>query len=431
MKRTILLGLNELNFDYIKYYANKGKLPNFKYLFDNFQVFETISEKKHELLEPWIQWVTVHTGKNYADHKIFRLGDITESNSLNQIFEYLEEKGATVGAISPFNADNRLKNPEFFVPDPWTKTKVSGNWLIKGLYEAIHQSVNDNANGKLRIKTIITLIIALLRYVPFSRLFDYLKLINERKLPGVKAIILDNLLADVFISLDNSKKPIFSNLFLNSGAHIQHHYLFNSIAYKGNLKNPEWYCQSAYDPLSKVLIHYDKIIGRLLKQCDRIIIATGLHQQPHKHMTFYWRINKHAEFLKKIGVVNFIEVIPRMSRDFLVNFDSKDSAKIAEQRIKSFVFKKDLKEIFSVDNRGESLFVELIYPDNIIHGDSILSKILNIEIENFKSFISFVAIKNGEHNGTGYLTSSFDLELKKNKIELTQIRGIIEKSVIG
>ena len=44
-------------------------------------------------------------------------------------------------------------------------------------------------------------------------------------------------------------KPDFSNLFLNSGAHIQHHYLFNSKAYLGNIKNPEWYCPKDYDPL--------------------------------------------------------------------------------------------------------------------------------------------------------------------------------------
>ena len=33
-------------------------------------------------------------------------------------------------------------------------------------------------------------------------------------------------------------QPDFSNLFLNSGAHIQHHYLFNSKAYVGDIKNP-------------------------------------------------------------------------------------------------------------------------------------------------------------------------------------------------
>ena len=33
-KKTILLGLNELNFDYIKFYVDQGLLPNFKKIFE-------------------------------------------------------------------------------------------------------------------------------------------------------------------------------------------------------------------------------------------------------------------------------------------------------------------------------------------------------------------------------------------------------------
>jgi len=32
MKKIVLLGLNELNFDYIKYYINQGELSSFKRL---------------------------------------------------------------------------------------------------------------------------------------------------------------------------------------------------------------------------------------------------------------------------------------------------------------------------------------------------------------------------------------------------------------
>lgn len=40
--KTILLGLNELNFDYIKFYINKGLLPNFKKIFDIQSPLKTI-----------------------------------------------------------------------------------------------------------------------------------------------------------------------------------------------------------------------------------------------------------------------------------------------------------------------------------------------------------------------------------------------------
>jgi len=102
-KNTILIGLNEINFDFLEVYIRKGHLKNFAELFKNSKITKTVSESKYELLEPWIQWVTIHTGKTYDEHKIFRLGDIVDHQNLSQIFEELESKGKSIGAVSPFN----------------------------------------------------------------------------------------------------------------------------------------------------------------------------------------------------------------------------------------------------------------------------------------------------------------------------------------
>jgi hypothetical protein len=430
-KKTILLGLNELNFDYIKFYVNLGLLPNFKKIFEIQTPIETVSENEYKLLEPWVQWVTIHSGKSYKEHTIFRLGDIVDNPELSQIFEELESEGLSVGAVSPFNAENRLKKPAFFVPDPWTKTNPSGNWIVKALYQAVHQSVNDNAKSKMNFKSIFSLGLGLLLYVPLSRWSHYLKTVFNAKKPGAKALILDSLLADVHLTLWKKYKPDFSNLFLNSGAHIQHHYLFNSKAYDGNIKNPEWYCPKDYDPLIHILSEYDRQIGKLLKLKNvKIIVATGLHQQPHEHLTFYWRIKEHVKFAEKIGIKYFAEISPRMSRDFLVKFNNEMDASNAEKLLNSFYASIDNIKIFEVDNRGKSLFVELVYPNDISENDSIYSKESKFKLDSFKSYLAFVAIKNGEHNGIGYLTSNFDLKLE-NKIKLTDLKSIIKKIALS
>jgi len=430
-KKTILLGLNELNFDYIKFYIDQGLLPNFKKIFEIQPPIETVSENEYKLLEPWVQWVTIHSGKSYKEHNIFRLGDIVNNPKLSQIFEELEAEGLSVGAVSPFNAENRLNNPSFFVPDPWTKTNPSGNWIVKALYQAVHQSVNDNAKSKLNLKTIFSLGLGLLLYVPLSRWSHYIKTVFNVKKPGAKALILDSLLADVHLALWKKNKPDFSNLFLNSGAHIQHHYLFNSKAYQGDLKNPDWYCSVDNDPLIQILSEYDYQIGKLLKLKDvKLIIATGLHQQPHEHLTFYWRLKEHVKFAEMIGVKNFSEILPRMSRDFLVKFNKETDAVNAEKLLNSFYASKDNIKIFEVDNRGISLFVELLYPNDIEDNDSIHSKESDLKLERFKSYLAFVAIKNGEHNGIGYLSSNFDLKSEK-KINLTDLKAIIKKTALS
>ena len=429
--KTILVGLNEINFDFINYYISKGVLPNFKKLFEIQKPIKTTSESEYELLEPWIQWVSIYSGKNFKDHKVFRLGDIVNYPKLSQIFEELEADGLKVGAISPFNAANRLKKPSFFVPDPWTKTLFSGSWILNGLYIAIQQSVNDNAKSKLNLKSMISLGLGFLMFVPFYRWFKYLKTILKIKNPGAKAVILDSLLADVHLTLWKKYKTDFSFLFLNAGAHIQHHYLFNSLAYQGDLKNPEWYCPVKFDPLIEILSEYDYQIGELLKIKDvKLIIATGLHQQPHEHLTFYWRIKDHVKFAKMIGIKNFSEILPRMSRDFLVKFKNENDALNAENLLNCFCASKDDIKIFKVDNRGKSLFVEFVYPNDIEDQDSIYSKETKFTVEKFKSHISFVAIKNGEHNGIGYVTSNFDLK-QKEIIELSSLKSIIKKVALS
>lgn len=429
--KTIFLGLNELNFNFIKYYINQGLLPNFKKIFEIQRPIETVSEIEYKLLEPWVQWVTIHTGKTFKEHNVFRLGDIVNNPELSQIFEELEADGLSVGAVSPFNAENRLKTPSFFVPDPWTKTEVSGNWIVKALYQAIHQSVNDNAKSKLNINSMIFLGLGLLLYVPISRWLYFLNIIFKVKHPGVKAVVLDSLLADVHLTLWKKYKPDFSYLFLNSGAHIQHHYLFNAKAYHGDLKNPDWYCQDGFDPLIQILSEYDYQIGKILNLKDvKLIIATGLHQQPHEHLTFYWRLKEHVKFAEVIGIKNFSEILPRMSRDFLVKFNNETDTLNAENLLNSFYSSKDDVKIFEVDNRGNSLFVELVYANDIFESDSIYSKESNLKLEKFKSYVAFVAIKNGEHNGIGYVTSNFDLKLE-NQINLTDLKSIIKNVALS
>jgi len=315
---VILLELNEVNFDHLQVYAANGDTPHLQRLIDAHGISETISERNYEELEPWIQWVTAHTGKTLTEHGVFRLGDIV-NHDIAQIWERLEDQGLRVGAVSPMNAKNRTRNAAFFVPDPWTPTSVTGGVLSKRLYGAIAQAVNDNARSRLTPASIAWLLAGLARYgrpVNYG-LYGRLAAKVGRK-PWYKAMLLDLLLADVFVRETHSKAPDFVSLFLNGAAHIQHHYMFNCRAYRGPRRNPEWYISRLEDPVGEVYKLYDRIVGQILGAFPRarLLIATGLHQNPHDDVTFYWRLKNHAAFLTGIGA-SFDRVEPRMSRDFM------------------------------------------------------------------------------------------------------------------
>src|SRR4051794_16443678 len=104
--QLLLLEFNEINFDSVAFYCAHGRLPNFRRLIDEHGWHTTTSEQAYEHIEPWIQWVTAHTGLSLAEHGVFRLGDIARTE-IPQIWERLEERGLKVGAVSPMNAKHR------------------------------------------------------------------------------------------------------------------------------------------------------------------------------------------------------------------------------------------------------------------------------------------------------------------------------------
>ena len=287
-RRLLLIELNELNFNVVGEYIEAGySLPNFSRLL-KFENRVTTSESQYHLLEPWIQWVSVHSGKTFDEHNVFRLGDAVLKKP-EQLFELLESRGVRVGAISPMNALNALASPAYFVPDPWTDTPSDGSILSRMLTTAIRQTVNDNSEGKITVKSKFFLAVCLLFLVrPTSYLKLIRKLLGSRGRSWQKALFLDRFLHEIHITLLRRSKPHFSTIFFNAGAHIQHHYFLNSISSLATEKtNPDWYVDRMEDPFADMLTEYDDIIGELLDQDKwEIIVATGLTQRPVERSVF-------------------------------------------------------------------------------------------------------------------------------------------------
>lgn len=400
MTSVVVLELNEVNFDFVKAYASQGQLPEFNRLIQTHGLSETTSEREYREWEPWIQWVTAHSGKTLAEHGVFRLGDIVDAD-VDQIWEQLERQGLSVAAMSPMNASNRLTSPAFFLPDPWTKTAMTGPKAVCRLYAVLAEAVNDNASGRMTPSMIVELIGGLIRYARPANYLTYLK-VMAGSLTGSwrRAIFLDLLLGDLFIHLMKTTKPRFATVFMNAAAHIQHHYMFSSAVYDGGIKNPDWYVAGGHDPILEIYQIYDRQIGAIQKALPdaRLMIATGLHQVPHGRETYYWRLREHRAFLELMDIP-FADVRPLMSRDFVIECRTGAEALRAESLLDRVVA-DDGAPLFTIDNRGRDLFVEFAYPKNIEAGTG--WRLDNRHFNELKSHVAFVAIKNGEHDGIGY-----------------------------
>lgn len=418
--KLILLSFNELNFDFIRYYLKNKKYNNFSKIID--KISNTKSEKKYDLLEPWIQWVSIYTGKKAEQHKIFRLGDIVKSNE-ETIFDKIGEN-YSVGAISPMNINNNLKSSGYFIPDPWTNTISDNNFWSKKIHNTISFFVKGNANKSFSIKNYFNLLIIIIKFISFKNIYLYIFLIlTSAKYKWRKALFLDLLLNDIHLKLINEKKVNFSNLFLNAFAHIQHHYfLFSPAVTNTNFKIPGWYKKNIRkDPIEEALYIYDKILGDYLSIKDyKLIIATGLTQVPYDILKFYYRLKNHNKFFEKFNIKSF-KVIELMSRDFILQFTNDITCKNASNIIKNISL-NNIK-IFKVDNRGDNLFITLTYPYEITAKDKIfIDDINNLNILNF---VSFVAIKNGMHSGDGFYYDNISKRKIEDNIDIIKIYEII------
>lgn len=398
--RLMLIELNEINFDVVSFYIERGEnLSGFKKIFEK-GIANTDSELEYKNLEPWIQWASVHTGKTFKEHKVFRLGDFVNSTD-EQFFEQVEKAGFSVGAVSPMNASNKLKNPAYFIPDPWTQTPCDNSFFSKSITDAIVQAVNDNSQSKLTFKTIFNLGLGFVALVKPSRYLTLAKYaFNALGKPWRKALFLDMLLYEIHKTLFKRKNPNFSTLFLNAGAHIQHHYFFNSpYVDSQELKNPAWYIGKDDDPFLEMLRVYNEMLKDLLELPDtEIIVATGLSQKPYEQLKFYYRLKDHASFLKKVGI-EFTDVVPRMTRDFLISFDTEEQAFKAEQQLSKILVNNEVNLFEEIDNRGKDVFVVLTYPSEITDKTMIFYSGKKSQLS---ELVTFVAIKNGEHQSKGF-----------------------------
>ena len=422
-KKLLLIQLNEINFELVKKYQNE---VHFQFFNENFfkKLSITNSEEKYDLLEPWIQWVSVYTGKSATEHKIFRLGDIKKYSG-DLIFNTIEKLNKSIGIVCSMNVINNFKKVKYFLSDPWTNNPSGPGKKIDFISKTISQVVNLNSHNSIPTSLYLRVLIILLISFRLKNIFLYLKLILNFKKKWNKALLLDLILRDIHINLLRKNKTEFSSIFFNAGAHIQHHYFFNSKYFENkDIKNPAWYIKKQYDPILDMIIFYDQILSEYKKLDEyEIILATGLSQKPYDRTKYYYRLRDHNKFLKELNI-HFVKVEPRMTRDFLITFRNDiDKNEAIKKFHKLNMINK--KIIFSFEDRNNSIFVTLSIQHEIKKDEQIL-------IDNNKKFlikehVVFVALKNGMHDQKGYLYSTLDLKVDNIKEINQQIINFFTK----
>ena len=116
-KQSLLfVEINECDFDYFLYGAKKYNYSAIEKFIKSKKKFKTYTDDNKEgyNLDPWVQWVSVHTGKKSKIHKTYRIGQTLNKN-INQIWDILSKNNISCTVWGAFNATlNTRKNIKIF-----------------------------------------------------------------------------------------------------------------------------------------------------------------------------------------------------------------------------------------------------------------------------------------------------------------------------
>ena len=328
----IIFELNEFSLDLLELYKHKYKNIN-KILKNYIYRTKIKADYKSNYLEPWCQWISIHTGIDAESHKIQHLGDCSYIKN-KQAWEINKNIGLVWGCL---NSSHGARKEVLFFPDPWS---TSQNTNIKDS-ENILKFLRLSVQGRSK-KTLISLI-----FSGIKALYSYIKILKFRIFKIFPFLLMTRSTSElygifeylnllIFLKVHNRDKIKNSIFFANTLAHYQHYYWSSKNNYK-----IEW-----------CLKLIDRMIHDIFEVTDDVMIINGLSQEnSDRFENWFSYIPKGGfeDFFKKQNFL-FKEIIPCMSYDCIVTFNNFEEKKKFILKAKKFKVADQFTQLFLIDD---------------------------------------------------------------------------------
>jgi hypothetical protein len=342
----ILLEFNELSPTLMTEFVEAGKLPNFQRLYREAYTYVTDAEEVAPNLEPWIQWVTVHTGLSRKEHRVFDLGDghkLTEP----RLWDLASASGRRVLVCGSMNIGYRQPLNGVVLPDPWSVGVSPHPAELRSYYEFVRRHVQEYTRRDVPLSAsdyarflafMVTHGLSAATVLAIAR-----QLVAERSRDSrwKRAAILDRLQWDVFRWYYANDRPHLATFFLNSTAHLQHVYWRNMDPAPFAIK-PSAHEQTEY--AGAVLYGYqqmDRLVGECLLLADSrttIVLCSALGQQPclvyeSTGGKIFYKPRDPDRLFAFSGVTRPYRYAPLMSEEFHLYVETERDARDAVARL--------------------------------------------------------------------------------------------------
>lgn len=408
MKNNFILALNEFNIELLKKYSKKFNLKNIqKFLQFNISITTTKDRyigdnNQYGYLDPWTQWVSINTQVDATKHKVKNLGDIPKLK-YKQIWE--KKKNINWHIWGVMNSSRRnSKNVKFFFPDPWVFSEKAYPSSLNKLLVPINKITKSRGNLSLKdkFKNLNSILTQIILKVGLFELVKSLSIVfhGAGLFKGFKAVIFitwwEFLVFKIFYQHSkNLKNNYVSYFFMNSLAHVQHHYWEN---YKYSKE------------IQFVLVYLDKILFKILKLSNyRKIIIGSMSQKNSSNQDLYlYEQIDHEKLLKKLSI-DFVKIEKLMTNDAYIFFKKKTDCNIAFSIINSCKMRN--KKIFNIIKINDKC---LFYKTSFIKKVKISEKIYTGKKSIlFYSYFKLITKRRGIHHHKGHILSEVNLFPKR------------------
>jgi len=406
-KNKIIFELNEFSIDLLVRY--KSTHSNIKKILDWHLIQTKIPDNyDSDFLEPWSQWVSIHTGFPCKAHQIKHLGDV-EQLEKSQAWDIKPEKfGVVWGCLNSIGPKN--KDVKYF-PDPWTQTSNTNIIDAKSLQNFLRLAVAGRGGDLFsRLKTLASLLICGFFALPLllkntdKEIIKILKKYSLKKILNISVIysVVEYIAFNYFLKITkNNKNEICTDVFFsNMLAHVQHYYWDTKNHYRIDL----------------TIDLIDLMLGKLIHNYNEIYLINGLTQEYSAD-----KENWHS-YIPKDGWINFVSeniskkccIEPCMSYDTNLVFSSLKDLNEARYLLKGIKIHDTNESIFLTevnDKNPLKIFVRLNYYNH--PNKSIL---INKKTLNFSEIFTLAAIRTARHIQLCNLLTN-QKEIKNNKFK--------------
>jgi hypothetical protein len=372
-RKVLLLEFNEITRAVIDPMMAKGRLPTFARLFEEGALAAPESVDLPPHLDPWVTWVTLHTGVDRAAHGATVLEQDAGTIRAKRTWDYAVEAGKTVGVFGSISAFPPRPVPGFMIPGPFAPSDDTYPAYARPIqelnrrYTQVHHK-NRAADTPLdMLRRGVDLLGLGLRPSTAAEIVG--QLVRERLEPHThyRRVTLQPLVNyDFFAGLYRRYRPDFATWHTNHAAHFMHHYWrawddarFLAPSPPEEKRKYGRAVEHGYEVCDRLLSRFLRLAG----EDTVVVLATSMGQKPYVAELFpegriVVRFKDIRAVLRIVGAEGVTEVVPTMVPQWNVKIPDPRSRSAARARLERAEARGGTRpQAFAVSETGEILTV--------------------------------------------------------------------------